>query len=136
MTILGGNERGIYTERLMDSSDITNFLISALPSVPFVLLHFLGIVLSIFLRQRIGRAWILSLIGFLLFLVAAFAQIAYLFWLYFLMDRTSYSIDVISTAAGLQSVVQSILSILGIIFLMMAIFMRREPRQNASTRET
>lgn len=109
----------------MNSYDIPAILYTVAFSVPFFLLDLVGILLSIIKRKSIGRAWIFSLIGFLLFFFATFSSVVFQLWLHFLMDRRNMA-DTLPTAQIIQSVFMTISMLLGTICLMIAIFAKRE----------
>ena len=97
---------------------------------PFIILQFIGLVLSIFWRSRLRRAWIPASIGFIMLLIGNLGSVlffVYLFWIYDPAIQGPRSLDIVGIT---QSSIQGGLGTFGYLLLMIALFIRREP--NAS----
>ncbi len=108
----------------INSDDVYQFLTSALFVLPFIVVHFVGVVLSILLRGRIGKPWLFSLAGFLFLTLTSVIQLAYFVWLYFLFDKARFDSASMVLAGQINSISQGVAGLLGIVCIMMAIFLR------------
>ena len=108
----------------LNSDDIYQFLTSALFVLPFVFIHFVGVVLSILLRGRVGKPWLFSLAGFLFLTLTSVIQLGYLVWLFFLFDKARFNTESMVLAGQINSISQGLAGLMGIVCIMMAIFLR------------
>ena len=99
--------------------------------IPFILLQFVGFVLSLFWRARLDRAWISACLGFLLLLTGNIGTIVYFVYLFLIYDSTTQGTRLLEIAGMVQSGLQSGLGTLGYLLLITALFIRREPIPSA-----
>ena len=101
------------------------FLIAIVYIVPFILLHAAGIVLSLINRRKMPKASVFALVGFCLLLISSLITLLYNAWLHFWLQSNNDTL-VLSRVILIQSTLVTILGFIATIFLLAAIFVKRD----------
>lgn len=105
-------------------SNVSNFLFSLIFTLPFLFVYFIGLILSIIFRGRLGRVWLFAVFAFLLHLLGIVIGIIHSAILQFYIiksgDYSSYE-----TMSYIYSFILIFLNMIAYIFLFIALFARR-----------
>lgn len=107
----------------MDS--FLQFLFSIIYIIPFIVLHAAGVVLSLINRRKMPKASVLALVGFTFLLTSSLVSLVYSAWLHFWLQANNDTL-VLSRVIMIQSAVVTILSFIATIFILAAIFVKRD----------
>lgn len=105
------------------SYDLAQFLITLAGLLPFLLVHCIGALLSLVFRKRMGKAWIFSLLGFVLFILVSVWDIGLQVWIQLLRDRSDFGN--MTVVLRMSWVVHLVFSLLGMILILVAMFVGR-----------
>jgi len=105
-------------------SNVSNFLITLIYSIPTFLIYFTGLILSFILRKRLGRVWLVPVFAFLIFILLSLAGVGLqIFFHFYIVPEGSYSFYApISKVYGFISMA---FEIIAFILLLIAIFAKR-----------
>lgn len=117
----------------LNSYDVSQLLFSLASVVPFLIIDFVGIVLSVVWRKRMGKAWFFSLAGFLLLFGGSLLQIGFQIWLNLLGGKSN--LETLKTALYINAFAHTILAILGMILILIAIFSGRKSAENRENQQ-
>lgn len=92
--------------------------------IPFLLIFSAGIMLSIINRKKMGKAATFALIGFIFLLINSLLDIIHLCWL--ILYANQISAQSVSTIMFVKGIAGAIFGIAGFIFLLAAIFVKRD----------
>ena len=101
------------------------FLKGSVFSVPFLLLQFIGLILSVVYRSRLPRVWGAAVVAFLLLLIGNISWLIY-YGLYIWVFSKSKDYDTGNIVMLAQSWVQAITGFFGYLLLLIALFRRRD----------
>ena len=107
--------------------DVSLFLKGTVLSIPYVLIQFVGCVSSVFLRSRLPRVWVASMIGFFLLMVGNLSYILYFALLVGVFSKSG-NYDAADAVAWGQQILQALLSLSGYTLIMIALFRLREAK--------
>jgi hypothetical protein len=106
------------------NSELGGFLYSLALSLPFFLIYFIGIALSIVFRQRLGKVWMLPILAFVLHTLASLVYLSgqAIFYFYIIPTHNYSPYESLSTIFG---IVTTFLQIIGDVLILIALFARR-----------
>jgi len=103
------------------------YLAGTAATYPILLVHLVGLALSIFLRSRLSRGWWAAALAFIIFIVGdAGFLIFYVIYTSEIMGLRD--LELIGRLTTIQSVFHAITSFFAYILLMVALFIRRDPQ--------
>ena len=115
------------------TSYLSSFLYMLAFNIPYLIVYFVGIILSFVFRKRIGKAAIFTILSLLLSSIATFISLGHSAWIYFYMYPTATpNYDLVSKTYTVIGILRTLLEIIAFILLFVAIFAHRN---NASSNE-